>query len=436
MQRIAFVIGSNGPSSNNSDNLPSLQFAKQDAKRIKEVLKSPKVGYSVKTVPDDCESNYVLSYFEDIANTCEQGDDLLFYFSGHGHLLHGQLYLIWDKTNLEFPVTTTIPINTIKSIFANAKAYSRIIILDCCHSGSEEIFKSIQMQQNEPLNEAAKTSSSIIISACGRTAMAREILEWKSGFLTHILISALTDKFHDADADNDGSISIHDLSKWLKEETIRCNANRKYSGKIEFPEIYGKFHGDVYLTRYLLENDETHKRLRKAVYSSVEKLREEMKTNKILDNKTAEKLARPIGQAAPTFTNLNILNELFEINDSATIFAAAVILYKRRDPKYMEQLISRIDSQLHLNTTWRILRAVKDTMPFYDLTENGKEDLVRRLQNVAKQYNYMEFKKGYTVEMIRKVVDKLKVKYNVSYEDVFSVEQIARIPVIPSKKKI
>jgi hypothetical protein len=420
MRRKAFVIGSNGPESG----VATLQFAERDAERMKEVLAGSLAGYSVDDAPAERDSSQVLSRFEGVANSCAPGDTLLFYFSGHGWLQRGQLYLIWHASDLMRPVSTAISMTAVKSIFANTRAAVRILVLDCCHSGAagEPAFKSLRVPQGESLGDAARSSASLILAACARTSTTRELADTQSGFLTNLLVAALSDKFKQADHDRDGRLSLQDLLNWLEAETSRYNESQRAADKIDVPELYGDFRGGVYLTSLVQDRNE---HLCRVVLRAVERLRDAYAANKYLSREELQKYARPVKRVAPTFTSLDILQELFEAGDSNSIFAAAVMLQVRRDPNYMEQLIARIDDRdLRGSTNWRVLRAIRDTLPSYELTENGKADLVTRLRVAAQQRDTRRgprFAKGNTLEMIRHIAQRLKVPY----EDIFTDEQLA-----------
>ena len=161
MRRLAFVAGNPGPGTRY---LPTLEYTAADQDAISQALSSPRSAYDVvRTDHAESPSDVIIS-FERLASMCEPGDALVFYFSGHGLLLRGQLYLVWSLTEFDHPVSTAIPIASIRSVFANTRASLRLMILDCCHSGAatEQIYKSAEISQGEPLMSAARDGASLI----------------------------------------------------------------------------------------------------------------------------------------------------------------------------------------------------------------------------------------------------------------------------------
>ena len=332
MRRVAFVAGSNGPSAIGMDNL---KYVTNDITKISHVLSQAIAGYSVECAQDCSGPGEVISKFEQIASGCGHGDTLLFYFSGHGYLLRGQLFLVWNSTDLSKPVTTAVPVSNLKTILANTRAKVKLMILDCCHSGAagEKTFaKSGLSTIGEPLIEAAKESASIILSACGRSAVAREVPEFESGYLTHYLVEALSNRFDEAVRDHDGLLSLQDFIGWCSEETTRYNRTRVAEELLECPEVYGDFRSDVFLTTYrVLRDGGFNERLSRRLFESVEKVRRAFEAHKNEVNfQLADKLASPFRQIASTITDLKLLDQLFLSGDDASIFAAAVILRIRQ----------------------------------------------------------------------------------------------------------
>ena len=94
----------------------------------------------------------------------------------------------------------------------------------------------------------------------------------------------------------------------------------------------------------------------------------------------------------------------------------AVILQIRRDPLYMERLITNIDNRaLRGSARWRVLRAVRDTLPSYTLTDSGLFDLLERLENSIKSDRTSAdtiLTKGENLHMIAQIARRLKIDLN------------------------
>jgi hypothetical protein len=430
MARRAFLIGHNGPSDVHLDNL---QFVQNDVTNLGAVLnQSPASFDQVQIAQPGLSPAETLHQFEILATGCTHQDSLLLYFSGHGHYHRGQLYLIWEDTDFARLVSTSLPISMIKSVFANSKARVRLLILDCCHSGAAgeaQFTKGSHTPYLGVIYEAARDSASLILTACGRSATTREIPDLKSGYLTHLLVEALSTQFAEADIDDDGLLSITDFMEWCSQQTVVFNQYRPKSEVIASPELYGDFRSAVYLTsQRVFFNDAFNDGLNREVRQAVTALRKAYAENKWLEYQQLENLARPLRRVAPTFTDLSILDELFDTGDDAAIFAAAVILHIRRDRNYMEKLITWIDDgSLRGSANWRVLRAVRDTIPSYQLSEVGRADLIERLRRAALRRETKRgpmFARGTTMDMIRQVCAKLRIPV----DQVFTENQLAHFP--------
>ena len=380
-ERRAFLIGQNGPT---SERFRTLRYARNDASRLAAMLRSDRLGYQVvESSAKDAHGH--IEAFEKFAFQSTRQDLLVFYFSGHGYLPRSGLYLLCDTTELDRVVTTAIPLSTIKAIFENAPTRQKLLILDCCHSGaaarSSFAAKSPGSTPREQLQAETHESASLVIAASERFSVARESPELEGGIMTRFLLDAFT-SFPESDRDRDGRLSIMDMMEWLAKKTRQFNASRQLEDQVDVPLLYGDQRGDVFLTPELIRAADAQ--LNDKIRAAVKRLRKEMETHESMNVTRMLEVARPLVQAAPTLTNLGILEELFKEEDDAAIFAAATILRVRRDPAFMARLIDYLDPRLRNATLWRILRAIRDTLPSYTLTPQGRDHLLNRMKYLAK----------------------------------------------------
>jgi uncharacterized caspase-like protein len=380
-ERRAFLIGQNGPT---SERLRTLRYAHDDAKRLATILRSDRLGYQVlESSATDARGH--LEAFENFASQSTRQDLLIFYFSGHGYLPRSGLYLLCDTTDLDRVVTTAMPLSSVKAIFENAPSRQKLLILDCCHSGAAAqsllVAKSPGSTPREQLLAETRESASLVTAASERFSAARESPELEGGVMTSFLFDAF-DLFPESDHDRDGRLSIMDMMEWLSKSTRKYNASLQLEDQVDVPLLYGDQRGDVFLTPELIRSADA--RLNDKIREAVKRLRQEMTANESMKVTRLLELARPMVQAAPTLTNLGILEELFKADDDAAIFAAATILRVRRDPAFMARLIDYLDPRLRNATLWRILRAIRDTLPSYTITPHGRDHLLNRIKSLAK----------------------------------------------------
>src|SRR5262249_1211605 len=149
-----------------------------------------------------------------------------------------------------------------------------------------------------------------IIAACSKNAITREVPALGSGYLTHLLVSALSDGFKDADRDNDGLLSLNDFIGWCASQTLAFNQHKASEERLEYPELYGEMRGDVFLTVHrVLREDGFNEKLVKGIYKAVEKARALFLKFGRQDSGFVhmQRVASPIQRIAPKLTDLKVL---------------------------------------------------------------------------------------------------------------------------------
>ncbi|WP_426508165.1 caspase family protein [Dactylosporangium sp. McL0621] len=142
----------------------------------------------------------VFEKIENFFRSARSGDTLLFYFSGHGQLAGGSLYLCLRDTLVSHIRSTGISTDEIGKIINDSFAESIIILLDCCFSGG---FKG------KPSTGLTGTGR-YIISATTSVDVANDSAEvgTPSPF-TEALLESL--QLGAEDSDHDGYVDIDDV---------------------------------------------------------------------------------------------------------------------------------------------------------------------------------------------------------------------------------
>jgi hypothetical protein len=96
------VSGSRGPGGLQ----PPLRFVQNDVDSFADVLKSPRCGFTVDTVPSSVTASDLRQILLTAAEDCNKTDTLLWYFAGHGKLHRGSLQLLLDTSDLNRPLAT------------------------------------------------------------------------------------------------------------------------------------------------------------------------------------------------------------------------------------------------------------------------------------------------------------------------------------------
>ncbi|MCZ0962952.1 SUMF1/EgtB/PvdO family nonheme iron enzyme [Paracoccus sp. EF6] len=209
MTHRAFVYGCNG--------LPGrgkLKYARDDAARLTEILRSPRCNYEVIS-PKPAQAKHVKLYeLEKATLACAPDDTFLFYFSGHGVLEQGKLQLVWQE-KVKDEREASVGVSQVLYYVDRCKAASKLVVLDCCHAGAGA---HGARGEGMPVEEATKPcpDNYLMLMAGDRLERINEFPELGGSFLGDALRRALKDDFDQADQDKDKRLSFEDLTHWIK----------------------------------------------------------------------------------------------------------------------------------------------------------------------------------------------------------------------------
>jgi hypothetical protein len=419
----AFIIGENGPS---EEAITPLIFAERDASRLAAVLSSESLAYDI-VHSGPCSAVEHLSRLDAFASDSERDDLLMVYFSGHGYLPRTGLYLLCGTSNLTRSlVTTAIPLSTIRAILENCKARTKILILDCCHSGAagSNVWgtKSPLNQPGLRLDAETRDAASLVIAASERFSSARESHELGGGVMTSFLIEAL-EAPDGSDKDQDGRLSVADTMEWLRLRTREYNANRAPHEQVDIPILYGDLRGDVYLTPDL--GTAPGARAAAAIHELVAEVRKLFSAERSPSIRTLQKLATSISIQASRLSSLSVVDDLLGLGDDAALYSAAIVVHTRRESGFAPTLIRSLGPHLREATVLRILRALwrifEGERPDYDDKEQLKKALRAITQSLPRSKN-IKFGPSTVFGKILALTDQLEM----TPEEVFSNHQLAR----------
>jgi hypothetical protein len=236
----AFVAGSNGPPADR------LRYADKDARDIARCLSAPRCGFEVETPEAGTSVGGIRDRLYAAADRCRPGDTFVCYFSGHGRTEAGSLFLLWDMTDFEHLLPTTLSATTIVEAMRHCRADNKLLILDCCQAGAVVGDDGFRDGDAPSSKDVVSAENHLVLMAADRFQRARELDELGGGFLTQNLCRALTDGFVDA-AGADRRLSIGDTQRWLEQQAGRHNA--AYPGRtVPTPYLFGQQLGEFFFT--------------------------------------------------------------------------------------------------------------------------------------------------------------------------------------------
>ena len=133
-RRLALLIGIDSVA---RANIPALHYAERDAQELATMLQE-QVGAELFVPPilgkEATRLNILNSLHYLACEATATNDEVILYFAGHSFAFSdGDYHLVpYDWDGLE---ETALPVKMISELFQVSRAKSRLVILDCCHSG-------------------------------------------------------------------------------------------------------------------------------------------------------------------------------------------------------------------------------------------------------------------------------------------------------------
>jgi hypothetical protein len=236
-QRRALVIGVDG-----YQNLASLQKARNDAAAVSNALVD--LGFDVLTLYDPSRRE-INSAVSTLAGQIEPGDEVLFYFAGHGIEVDGRNYLLPSDVPVvnygdeSFLTGESIPAGRILDTFQRKGARTTVMVLDACRNnpfaqdGKRAVGGSRGLVRMEPPEGAF-----ILYSAgAGQTALDRlsDDDDNPNSVFTRALLPRLQEQ----------GMSLHDLAKQVRRDVQQLASTVNHE---QFPAYYDQMSGDMYLS--------------------------------------------------------------------------------------------------------------------------------------------------------------------------------------------
>jgi hypothetical protein len=213
-----------------------------------KALTSPNCGFDVVRPSPGSDPFDLRRQLFTVAESCSPEDLFICYFSGHGVLEKGSLVLLWDDTDINHPISTAIPVSDVLQALQYCKAKGKLLVLDCCHAGAAAGKIGLKNAAGIPVSEVnLHADNHLVLMASGRVEQARELEELRGSFLTVKICDALGDELHYADFDQDGRLSVNDLSRWLERKAGEHN-NQFPDRKVPIPYLFGQQKGEFFLT--------------------------------------------------------------------------------------------------------------------------------------------------------------------------------------------
>ena len=213
------------------ENVNSLEGVDNDAQKLADVL-SARMGYEVvlfANTASDGEDNPKTSArdsferkFNDWVKTLRSGDDAVVYLTGHGvldndknvHYAFSNIKGVNGRAdNIE---EAAYPMATLRDSFNSSAASSKLLLLDCCHSGAlgeRDADESLPLATSSEVADVFKKAKNVTIFASSQGKELSHMLPEKNhSVFTFWLLYALRGY---ADDNFDGEITLEELEEYV-----------------------------------------------------------------------------------------------------------------------------------------------------------------------------------------------------------------------------
>ena len=256
-RKLALVIGVGEYA---DEAFPSLKWAENDALEVGRILADPEYGGFDRVIrltqPEDVRRDRVLAELVSLQRDLRRQDTLVVFVSSHGTMtLDAQgephLYLVTEDTRPSDLRGTAIELDELQRFFSAIRAERKALILDACYNGeAKSTLQPTVRQRVERLVEPPTLSRKVRLgeaeahlfaSTFGRPAREDDTLE--HGVYTYHLLDAMTWGQQEADANDDGVVTVYEAHDHARARTVA------YTAGAQVPEAYFRMvgHNDLVL---------------------------------------------------------------------------------------------------------------------------------------------------------------------------------------------
>lgn len=217
------------------DRISELKYAAKDAIALKQRL-IELFNYSEENIflftHDEQYGEYgthsaIIEQLGLLCNKMEVGDELLFYFAGHGVESAEGSFLLAANSNILSPgtiQTSSLPVSILTSEMNRARASTRVLFFDACRKNPQKdrggqdytlpgtLSREIQMVLGASRPEAGLTTTALLFG-CSNTQQAFESNKLGHGVFTYYLIEGM-----EKIAKTRGKVNLSDLHNYVKDK--------------------------------------------------------------------------------------------------------------------------------------------------------------------------------------------------------------------------
>lgn len=236
--RWALVIGVDG-----YQNLENLQKARNDAQAISSVLSG--LGFEVRTLYDPSRRD-INGAVSTLANQIDPGDEVLFYFAGHGVEVDGRNFLLPSDVPMinlgdeSFLTGESIAADRVLDTFQKRGARTTVMILDACRNNPFPSDGKRSVGGQRGLVRMSPPEGAFILYSAGAGQTALDRLSDTDSDPNSVFTRALLPRLQDP------NMTLHQLAKQVRRDVQNLAATVNHD---QFPAYYDQMSGDLFLAR-------------------------------------------------------------------------------------------------------------------------------------------------------------------------------------------
>jgi tetratricopeptide (TPR) repeat protein len=241
------------------DNDYPLKYCEKDGIEVYKLLSSPQLEYEIEKknkligrVKSEEMKDAIVDFFQN--EDVKPEDMLLFYYSGHGIPEGVNTYLSPSEIDPKLPIKRGFSFKDLRTVVEDPKSVSgtKVVILDCCHSGEVEIGKgeidnSMQLITSiEKDSKALEQGEGICILAASQPYQGAYPLEEQGhSIFTYYLLEGLRD--NEESVDSNGNVTPYSLNRYISKKINSLPAEKRPRQK---PLMRSATSGEIILASY------------------------------------------------------------------------------------------------------------------------------------------------------------------------------------------
>jgi hypothetical protein len=214
--------------------LKQLQAPAGDAARLADLLRESAIGnFTDVEVLHNEGADVVRRQLARFMENRESDDFLLIYVAGHGVKQAGELYFATGDTDLSILAASSISASFVNHLVDRSRARRVVMLLDCCYSGAFARGMAPRgadaIDLNDQFGGDAGGTGRAVLTASTATELAFEAGKPQGeGGLAALFTDAVIKGLEsgDADDDNDGRITVAELSKYVRRHVRARNPDQ------------------------------------------------------------------------------------------------------------------------------------------------------------------------------------------------------------------